>query len=64
MHAVRFFGQDDTRTLAARIIEAQVPDGATIVVQPYSVQVAQSRASLEESLAARLGDRRARRARD
>ncbi len=31
------------------------PDGATVLVQPYSVQLAQSRDSLEESLAARLG---------
>ncbi len=56
VRTVRFFAQDDTRTLAAQIIEARVPDGATLVMQPYSVQVAQSRASLEESLAARLGD--------
>lgn len=55
VRGVRFFAQDDTRTLARRVIEAQVPDGATVLVQPYSVQLAQSRPSLEESLDARLG---------
>ncbi len=53
--AVAFFAQDDTRTLATRLIQALVPDGATILIQPYSVQLAQSRESLEESLRARLG---------
>ena len=52
---VRFFAQDDTRTLAARVITTQVTDGATVLIQPQSVQVHQSRASLEESLRARLG---------
>lgn len=55
IRVVRFFGQDDTRTLAQRIIEAQVPAGATVLVQPYSVMLTQSRESIEESLRARLG---------
>ncbi len=53
--AVTFFFQDDTRTLATRLIHAHAPDGATVLIQPYSVQLAQSRESLEESLRARLG---------
>jgi hypothetical protein len=55
LHVVRFFGQHDTRTLAARLVTSQVPDGATVLIQPQSVQVAQSRAGLEEALRARLG---------
>jgi hypothetical protein len=62
---VRFLGQEDTRSLAQDVIEARVPSGATVLVQPYSVQLAQSRESLEESLTARLGslDRLSTRAR-
>jgi hypothetical protein len=62
---VRFLGQEDTRSLALDVIEARVPSGATVLVQPYSVQLAQSRESLEESLTARLGslDRLSTRAR-
>jgi 4-amino-4-deoxy-L-arabinose transferase-like glycosyltransferase len=55
LHLVDFFGQDDTRTLAARILTSQVPDGSTVLIQPQSVQVAQSREGLEEALQARLG---------
>jgi hypothetical protein len=51
----RFFRQDDTRTQAQRYLEAHVPSGATVLVQPYSVQLAQSRESLVEALTARLG---------
>ena len=32
-----FFQQTDTRTLAQRLIEQQLPAGATVLVQPYSV---------------------------
>ncbi len=53
--AVTLFAQDDTRTLAARLIDSHAPDGATVLIQPYSVQLTQSRESLEESLRARLG---------
>jgi hypothetical protein len=52
---VRFFGRDDTRTLAAQAITTQIPDGATVLIQPQSVQVPQSREGLEEALRARLG---------
>ena len=52
----RFFAQDDTRTIARRFIESQIPDGASILIQPYSVPIAQSRESLVEALTARLGD--------
>jgi hypothetical protein len=55
LNALAFFAQDDTRTLATRLIQARAPDGATVLIQPYSVQLAQSRESLEESLRARLG---------
>ena len=55
LNAVAFFAQDDTRTLATRLIHGLAPDGATVLIQPYSVQLAQSRESLEESLRARLG---------
>ena len=55
VRVVTLFSQDDTRTMAARIIQAQVPAQATILIQPYSVQLTQSRESLEESLRARLG---------
>jgi hypothetical protein len=52
----RFFGTDDTRTQAAAFIEREVPAGATILVQPYSAPIRQSRAGLVEALRARLGD--------
>jgi hypothetical protein len=52
----RFFQQTDTRTLAQRIIERDVPPGATVLVQPYSVVLTQSRDSLVEALQAHIGD--------
>jgi len=52
----RFFRQTDTRTLALQFIEAHVPAGSTILVQPYSVPLTQSRESLVEALEANLGD--------
>jgi hypothetical protein len=56
-HAVgAFFRQADTRTLTQRFIEENVASGSTILVQPYSVQLAQSREGLVEALTARLGD--------
>lgn len=51
----RFFNQDDTRTLALRDIERTIPAGASVLVQPYSVPLRQSRAGLIEALRANLG---------
>jgi hypothetical protein len=48
----RFFEQTDTRTLARRYIESVVPADATVLVQPYSVPLTQSKASLREALEA------------
>lgn len=48
----RFFQQTDTRTLAQRYIEAHVPADASVLLQPYSVQLVQSPASLREALVA------------
>jgi hypothetical protein len=53
---VRFFGRDDTRTLAKAIIEREVPAGSTVAVQPYSAPIRQSRDGLIEALRAKLGD--------
>ena len=50
-----FFRQEDTRTQARRLIEAQVPAGATFLVQPYSVPLTPSRESLIEALTATQG---------
>ncbi|MEO6222923.1 MAG: glycosyltransferase family 39 protein, partial [Vicinamibacterales bacterium] len=50
-----FFQQPDTRTLAQQWIEAQVPAGSTVLIQPYSVPLRQSREGLIEALRATLG---------
>lgn len=52
----RFFLQTDTRTEARAYIETHVPPGATILIQPYSVPLRQSREGLLEALRANLGD--------
>ena len=52
----RFFGQPDTRTLAGQYIEREVPAGTTILVQPYSAPLRQSKAGLLEALRAHVGD--------
>jgi hypothetical protein len=54
----RFFGQDDTRTLARRFIEGTIPSGSTILLQPHGVQLPVTRDSLVEALRANLGDER------
>jgi hypothetical protein len=51
-----FFSQTDTRTLGQQWIEQHVPPGSTILIQPYSVALTQSRESLVEALTATLGD--------
>ena len=51
----RFLRQDDTRTLAERYIEANVPPGATILTQPYSAVLTPSREGLAEALTRNLG---------
>ena len=53
-----FFREADTRTLGQAWIETHVPPGSTILVQPYSVALTQSRESLIEALTATLGDPR------
>ena len=50
-----FFRQEDTRTLAQRYIETNLPSGATILTQPYSAALAPSREGLIEALTANLG---------
>lgn len=52
------FRQTDTRTLAREFVEAHVPSGSGVLVQPYSVPLVQSRASLREALEFHLGDAR------
>ena len=46
-----FIRQTDTRTLATRFIERQLPAGATILTQPYSVPLEPTAASLREAVA-------------
>jgi len=50
-----FFRQADTRTLAREFVEASVPAGSTVLIQPYSVPLRQSRGALVEALRAHLG---------
>jgi hypothetical protein len=50
-----FFRQADTRTLAREFIAQRVPDGAAVLVQPYSVALRQSREGLIEALQVHLG---------
>ena len=51
----RFFQQADTRTIAEAFIQSHIPDGSTIAIQPYSVQLAPSRAGLVEALTRNVG---------
>lgn len=50
-----FLGQADTRALAGEFIEANVPAGSSILIQPYSAPLRQSRDALVEALRANLG---------
>jgi 4-amino-4-deoxy-L-arabinose transferase-like glycosyltransferase len=54
-----FLRIDDTRTLAQRFVERTLPAGSSVLIQPYSVPLRQSRESLEEALTANLGSVRA-----
>ncbi len=58
VHSARtghFFTQTDTRTLAQQFIEREIAPGATVLLQPYSVPLQQSRESLVEALTATVG---------
>lgn len=55
LRADRFFQQTDTRTLALDYIEHEIPSGATVLLQPYSVPLRPSREGLIEALRANLG---------
>ncbi|MDQ3488469.1 MAG: glycosyltransferase family 39 protein [Acidobacteriota bacterium] len=50
-----FFRTDDTRTLARRYIETNLPAGTTVLIQPYSVPLTPSKESLVEALTRNLG---------
>lgn len=50
-----FIRQADTRTLAREFLEARVPPGESILVQPYSAPLRRSRESLVEALRTNLG---------
>ena len=50
-----FIRQADTRTLAREFLEARVPPGETLLIQPYSAPVWRSRESLVEAFRANLG---------
>ena len=50
-----FFRQADTRTLAREYIEAKIPAGTSILVQPYSAPLRRTREALVEALRANLG---------
>ena len=50
-----FFRQADTRTIAAEYVEAHIPSGASILVQPYSASLRRSREALVEALRTNLG---------
>ncbi len=50
-----FFRQADTRTLATELIQRDVPPGAAIMIQPYSVALRPSRESLVRALRTHLG---------
>ena len=55
VHVDRFLSMDDTRSQMRAFIERTVPDGASILIQPHSVPLRQSRDGLVEALRAHLG---------
>jgi hypothetical protein len=50
-----FYAQPDTRALATTYIEREVPSNASVLIQPYSVALRRTDASLSEALRAHLG---------
>jgi Dolichyl-phosphate-mannose-protein mannosyltransferase len=50
-----FIRQADTRTLAQHYIEANLPQGSTILIQPYSAVLTPTREGLVEALTRNLG---------
>ena len=54
-----FFRTDDTRALAEQFVEQRVPSGTTVLIQPYSVSLMQSREGLIEALRKTVGDEQA-----
>jgi hypothetical protein len=50
-----FIRHADTRALALDFVHAQIPSGRSVLVQPHSVPVRQSREGLIEALRAQLG---------
>ncbi len=55
VRADMFFRQADTRTLAREYIERTIPPGSTVLVQPYSAPLIQSREALADALTHHLG---------
>ncbi len=55
LRADLFFRQDDTRTQALTWFETHVPEGASVLIQPYSVPLRTSRNGLVEALTHHLG---------
>ena len=51
----RFFRMADTRAVAEQFIKTRIASGATILIQPYSVVLNQSREGLVEALTQHLG---------
>lgn len=50
-----FFRTPDTRAIAEQFIESRIPAGASILIQPYSVMLMQSRDGLVEALTRHVG---------
>jgi hypothetical protein len=50
-----FLRRDDTRTVAQRYIEANIPAGTTILTQPYSAALTPSKEGVTEALRFHLG---------
>jgi hypothetical protein len=55
LRTVQFFRQDDTRTLARQFVEAHLPAGTSLAIQPHSVMFTPTRQSLVEALSRHEG---------